>query len=79
VSWISERCERFSNTTGAMGYMSARGLTGANHHPDRCECQGSDPIPHKHYRDRPPHPCARCGECKAYMPALLSVASRKTG
>lgn len=67
-----DRRMRFENTCGALGYTTKRGYTGANHHPDRCECQGSDPTPHKHYYE-PPHSCARCLECKAYKPAIPDV------
>ena len=62
-----ERRKRFKRTTGAFGYMTKRGPTGANHHPDRCECQKNDKTPHQHYDD-PPHSCARCLECQAYKP-----------
>lgn len=40
-----ERSRRFNETTGVFGYTSIGGFTlGANHHPDRCRCQG-DPFP----------------------------------
>lgn len=35
------RMREFNETTGVFGYMTARGPTGANHHPDRCVCQGN--------------------------------------
>lgn len=38
-------------------------------HPDRCACQGDDPIPHRHY-NHAPYRCARCGKCEAYSPAV---------
>jgi hypothetical protein len=68
---LAERSQRFSGTCGTHGYISKLGRTGANLHPDRCVCQGSDPTPHKHYREAP-HNCARCTECDAYTPALAS-------
>lgn len=67
---IEERRRRFNDTTGIFGYISKRGPTGANHHPDRCRCQRHDTTPHKHHG--PPHStltgCARCLECEAYLP-----------
>jgi hypothetical protein len=58
--------KRFNDTTGTHGYISSKGPTGANFHPDRCICQGNDPTPHKHSLE-PPYSCARCVECKAYI------------
>jgi len=59
--------EAFNTTVGAMGYMTERGFSGANRHPNRCTCQGNDPIPHKHRSD-PPFACARCLDCPAFVP-----------
>lgn len=69
-----ERSKRFNETTGAVGYWSAKGSTGAYEHPDRCICQKNDPTPHKHYPD-PPFSCARCGHisCPAYKPAVAEA------
>ena len=64
-----ERMRKFNNSVGALGYVSVRGITGANHHPDRCKCQEIDPTPHKHY-DTAPHNCARCMKCESYDPAI---------
>jgi hypothetical protein len=69
---LEERRRVFHETCGAFGYISARGPTGANHHPDRCTCQGDDTTPHKHYNN-PPYACARCGKCNAYTPLLVST------
>ncbi len=66
---IEVRVARFNDAVGALGYVSSYGLTGANHHPDRCKCQGSETTPHKHY-SQPPHSCARCHPCEAYRPAV---------
>lgn len=43
VPWHSAeaRMRNFNATTGAFGYTTKYGITGANHHPDRCECQGN--------------------------------------
>ena len=73
----AERCQRFNDTTGAFGYWSARGPTPASLHPDRCECQGKDPTPHKHYPEAP-YSCARCSACQGYVPELLPWARAKT-
>lgn len=39
------RMRRFNETTGAFGYIGRigdwSGPVGANHHPDRCRCQGN--------------------------------------
>ncbi len=61
------RCKNFNETSGA--------IYGGNVHPDRCVCQGTDPTPHRHYREWP-FSCARCGHknCAAYRPALKPVA-----
>jgi hypothetical protein len=64
-----ERIDRFKQTTGALGYTTIRGPTGAHVHPDRCVCQGHDTTPHQHYRDAP-HRCARCLDCIGYRPAF---------
>lgn len=64
--------KRFNETTGAIGYISAAGYTGADHHPDRCICQGTDTTPHKHYKE-PPYECGRCVECKGFVPVNLTV------
>lgn len=45
-------------------------------HPDRCECQGNDPGPHRHYEQAPYH-CARC-ECEAYAPVAETLKSADT-
>jgi hypothetical protein len=70
-----EQWRAFNETTGAVGYMTKLGPTGANSHPDRCVCQGDDRIPHKHYTDDPLHPCARCGKCAAYQAAIPRASS----
>jgi hypothetical protein len=72
-----ERWRRFNETTGAFGYMTASGPMGANHHPDRCVCQGDEATPHKHYTDDPLHPCARCGKCTAYQAAVQQEDGKK--
>jgi hypothetical protein len=64
------RSERFNDTTGAFGYWTANGPTSAAFHPDRCVCQGTDPTPHKHYRESP-HRCARCSACDRYRAATI--------
>lgn len=69
MSLIDERRERFNNTTGAIDWH----YRSAALHPDRCECQGADSTPHKHYQD-PPYRCARCGKCDAYYPAVQNGA-----
>ena len=73
---LDERRERFHSTTGAFGYTTEAGPTGANSHPDRCKCQGDETTPHKHYTD-PPHRCARCNECSGYDPAVPGVGDEK--
>lgn len=62
-----EQSRRFNDTTGAHGYWTKDGPTGAHQHPDKCVCQGTDPTPHKHY-DEAPFACARCGKCDHYRP-----------
>lgn len=58
-----ERLDQFNNSGGALSWGGASfGL-----HPDRCECQSNDAIPHRHY-DQAPFRCARCIECEAYTP-----------
>jgi hypothetical protein len=57
------RLDRINGQGGALSW-NGRGF---DVHPDRCECQGADPIPHRHY-DHAPYGCARCSECKAYSP-----------
>jgi hypothetical protein len=57
------RLDRINSQGGALSW---RGRSFAEH-PDRCECQGDDPIPHRHYGDAP-YRCARCGKCEAYSP-----------
>lgn len=57
------RLNRINNEGGALSWCGRSFAL----HPDRCECQGDDPIPHRHY-DEAPHSCARCIECKAYVP-----------
>jgi hypothetical protein len=64
---------RLERINGQGGALSRCGRSFAEH-PDRCECQGDDPIPHRHY-DYAPYRCARCGECKVYSP----VASNSGG
>ncbi len=61
------RCKNFNETSGA--------IYGGNVHPDRCVCQGTDPTPHRHYREWP-FSCSRCGHknCAAYRAALKPVA-----
>jgi hypothetical protein len=68
---LEQRSRRFNETTGANGYISAAGRTGANHHPDRCSCQGTDTTPHKHYPE-PPFLCGRCTSCTGFFPAVDS-------
>jgi hypothetical protein len=63
--WV--RGKRFNETTGALSWN----YRPAYEHPDCCTCQGTDPIPHKHYNDEDDlasHACARCLECEAYAP-----------
>ena len=77
-----ERSRRFNDTTGTHGFIFRGQRAGAMFHPDRCVCQGNprvrradghgwevwgDQIPHKHY-SQPPYSCARCNECKCYLP-----------
>jgi hypothetical protein len=57
------RLDHFNGSGGALSW---------NHrsfaiHPDRCKCQGNDPIPHRHY-DYAPYDCARCLRCRGYSP-----------
>ena len=74
------RGQRFNATTGAFGYCTTMGPTGANHHPDRCVCQGGDPTPHKHYEaDYSRGLCARCSECMGYVPAVPLDLSELNG
>jgi len=57
------RLDRINSQGGALSW----GGRSFAEHPDRCECQGNEPIPHRHY-DEAPHRCARCRECNAYSP-----------
>lgn len=57
---------RLDRINGQGGALSWGGRSFAEH-PDRCTCQGDDPIPHRHY-DHAPFSCARCGKCEAYAP-----------
>jgi len=57
---------RLDRINGEGGALSWCGRSFAEH-PDRCECQGNDQIPHRHY-DHAPYRCARCSECNAYAP-----------
>lgn len=66
----TNRMARFNGSGGALSW---------NHrsfaeHPDRCECQGDDPIPHRHY-DYAPYVCARCNRCNGYSPKVPCAAS----
>ena len=58
--------DRLDRINGEGGALSWCGRSFAMH-PDRCTCQGTDPIPHRHY-DQAPHRCARCLQCEAYSP-----------
>lgn len=69
-----ERSRHFNETCGVRGYMSKRGLTGADLHPDRCTCQ-NETTPHKHYTDLR---CARCLLCSTYTPAVPTEVSNGT-
>ena len=60
------RLDRINSQGGALSWC---GRSFAEH-PDRCECQGDDPISHRHY-GYAPHRCARCGKCEAYSPVAL--------
>ena len=62
------RLDRINNEGGALSWCGR----GFYEHPDRCECQGDDPIPHRHY-DHAPYKCARCGKCDAYTPVSVSA------
>jgi len=64
---------RLDRINGEGGALSWCGRSFAEH-PDRCDCQGADPIPHRHY-DEAPHHCARCVECRGYAPVEV-VAPR---
>jgi hypothetical protein len=68
--------ERLGRINGEGGALSWCGRSFAVH-PDRCECQGDDPIPHRHY-DQAPYRCARCGKCEAYSP-VVTVTPVATG
>lgn len=57
------RLDCFNNSGGALSWCGRSFAL----HPDRCECQGNDPIPHRHY-DHAPFKCARCMKCKGYAP-----------
>lgn len=63
--------ERLARINGQGGALSWCGRSFAEH-PDRCMCQGNDPIPHRHY-GHAPYKCARCGECRAYTPVPASA------
>ena len=63
--------ERLDRINGQGGALSWNGRSFAEH-PDRCTCQGSDPIPHRHY-GRAPYKCARCNECTAYAPVPVPL------
>ena len=58
-----DRLYRINNEGGALSWCGHSFCL----HPDRCECQGDDPIPHRHY-DYAPYNCARCGRCNGYSP-----------
>ena len=58
-----DRLSRINWQGGALSWCG-RSFT---EHPDRCECQGNDHIPHRHY-EHAPYRCARCNECNAYSP-----------
>jgi putative FmdB family regulatory protein len=64
------RLERFNAFNHAGGALTWNGRSFADH-PDRCVCQGTDDLPHRHYDDS--HKgfggCARCG-CVEYTPAF---------
>lgn len=64
------RVERFDAFNGAGGAISWN-YRPFSEHPDRCACQGDDPIPHRHYQDAPRGVggCARC-HCGVYTPAF---------
>ena len=62
---------RLDRINGEGGALSWCGRSFALH-PDRCECQWNDPIPHRHY-DHAPYRCARCIECNAYTPVSASA------
>ncbi len=57
------RLDRINSEGGALSWC---GRSFAEH-PDRCECQKDDPIPHRHY-GYAPYRCARCGKCEGYSP-----------
>ncbi len=60
-----DRLDRINSEGGALSWC---GRSFAEH-PDRCTCQGDDPVPHRHY-GHAPYSCARCGHenCKGYTP-----------
>ncbi len=67
-----ERLDRFNGAGGALS---------CNHrsfgaHPDRCECQGNEVTPHRHY-GHAPYSCARC-PCEAYVPVKPADATPAT-
>jgi len=64
------RLDRINHQGGALSWEGRSFAL----HPDRCECQGSDPIPHRHY-DHAPHRCARCGQCDAYAPVSVGASA----
>ena len=68
-----DRLARINSQGGALSWC---GRSFAEH-PDRCTCQGSDPVPHRHY-DQAPYRCARCGECEAYSPVTVVWLSRES-
>ena len=64
--------DRLDRINGQGGALTWCGRSFAEH-PDRCQCQGDDTTPHRHY-DHAPYRCARCGKCDAYSP--VSVGAR---
>lgn len=58
--------ERLDSINGSGGALSWCGRS-FSLHPDRCECQKNDHIPHRHY-GHAPYNCARCGDCSGYTP-----------
>jgi hypothetical protein len=68
---------RLGRINGEGGALSWCGRSFAEH-PDRCECQGSDPLPHRHY-GHAPYRCARCSKCNAYTPVAARSKEQPNG